>query len=408
MVCEKRLNFSNRASLKGCMRARLKLVELPLSRPAYCRAYHRALERVLANGKLILGSEVTALEEEFAKFCGARECVTVANGTEALQVALRLSGVEPGAAQEVITTPLTASFTAHAIVAAGAKPMFADVDAHTLLINPEAVAASVNARTAALLPVHLYGQACDLGALRKIADGRDGRNIALVQDAAQAHGTRYRKKPLAQFTDIACFSFYPTKNLGALGDGGALVTNSPEIARQARLFRDGGRARSHSAEVEGINSRLDELQAAFLRIHLKELNAWNQRRAQLEEIYDDAFRQKRLEEVQPIARAEKSISFRHLYVIRVQAGRHVASPATRNELRSSLMEFLAAEGIDTGIHYEHPLHLQPAFRRFGYARGDFPKAELACDEILSLPMHPFLSREKVHRVVNAIAKFFKK
>jgi dTDP-4-amino-4,6-dideoxygalactose transaminase len=386
------------------MRARLKLVELPLSRPAYRRAYHRALERVLANGKLILGGEVSAFEEEFAKFCGARECVTVANGTEALQVALRLSGVEPGAAQEVITTPLTASFTAHAIVAAGAKPVFADVNADTLLINPEAVAASVNARTAAVLPVHLYGQACDLGALRKIADGR---NIALVQDAAQAHGTQYRKKPLAQFTDIACFSFYPTKNLGALGDGGALVTNSPEIARQARLFRDGGRARTHSAEVEGINSRLDELQAAFLRIHLKELNAWNQRRTQLAEIYDDAFRQKRLE-VQPIAQANDSISFRHLYVIRVQAGKQVARAATRNERRSSLMEFLAAEGIDTGIHYEHPLHLQPAFRRFGYARGDFPNAELACDEILSLPMHPFLSREKVHRVVNAIAKFFRK
>lgn len=377
------------------MSERLPFLELPLTNPAQRRAYQRALNRVLSSGKLILGPELAAFEREFAAFCAARHCIGVGNGTDALQMALRLSGVSPGSLAEVITTPLTASFTAHAIVAAGGRPVFADVDPRTLLLDPAAVADKVTRGTAALLPVHLYGQVCDLDALRRIS--RKG-GLALIQDAAQAHGSTFRGRPLAGFTEISCYSFYPTKNLGALGDGGALITNSSGVSQRARLFRDGGRTGSHVARVEAVNSRLDELQAAFLRVHLAELERWNRHREKMAALYDELLAEAALEEVAPVSRARHSRSCFHLYVIRV-SGRG-GRPALRNHL--------ARAGIETGLHYEHPLHLQPAFRRFGYRRGDFPHAERACREILSLPMHPFLKAEQARRVVSEIRKHFRK
>lgn len=370
-------------------------LKLPLSQAAVRHGYHRAFLRVLASGKLILGAEVAAFEREFSAFCAARECVAVGNGTDALQIALRVSDVAPGGGAEVITTPLTASFTAHAIVAAGGRPVFADVDPQTLLIDPAQVAGAVTKRTAALLPVHLYGQACDLDALRRIARKH---SLKLIQDAAQAHGTTYRGRPLAEFSDLCCYSFYPTKNLGALGDGGALTSNRVELARRARLFRDGGRAGSHVAQVEAVNSRLDELQAAFLRVHLAALPRWNERRAALAAQYDELLAAAGLDELQPIAHSRESVSYFHLYVVRIsERGR-----------RTALMKHLSMRGIETGIHYEHPLHLQPAFRRFGYAPGDFPNAERACAEILSLPMHPFMKDGQVKTVVRAIRDYFRK
>lgn len=377
------------------MLERLPFNRLPLTSAAMRRAYQAALRRVLGSGKLILGHEVAEFEHAFARFCGARECVGLANGTDALQIALRLSGVAPGSGAEVVTTPLTASFTAHAIVAAGGKPVFADIDPNTLLIHPGRVEEAMSSTTVAVLPVHLYGQACDLNELRRIAR----RNkVALIQDAAQAHGTTYRGRPLADFTEFSCYSFYPTKNLGALGDGGALITNSRSAANRARLFRDGGRFGSHVARVEAINSRLDALQAAFLRLHLAQLKQWNARRARSAALYDATLAQAGIDEVRPVARAPHSVSWFHLYVIRV-AGRNG---------RRSLMKHLASRGIETGIHYEHPLHLQPAFQRFGYQRGDFQQAEKACAEILSLPMHPFLSEAEVRRVVRAIGEHYGK
>lgn len=377
------------------MLAPLPFLKLPLAMPAMRRAYQAALQRILSRGKLILGREVGAFEREFAAFCGAQHCVGVGNGTDALQIALRLSGVEPGGDAEVITTPLTASFTAHAIVAAGGRPVFADIDPQTLLLDPVRAARAVSHDTVALLPVHLYGQACDLDALRKVARQR---RLALVQDAAQAHGTTYHDRPLADFTDICCYSFYPTKNLGALGDGGALMTNRESLARRARLFRDGGRSGSHVARVEAVNSRLDELQAAFLRLHLAQLGQWNSRRAKLAVLYDELFAQAACAEIRPVARAPHSASYYHLYVIRV----------TGRGGRRALLEHLRRRGIETGIHYEHPLHLQPAFRRFGYSAGDFPVAETACREILSLPMHPFLAAQDVRRVVRTIMEHYKR
>jgi len=375
------------------MPTRIPFPKLPASDPPFdptvAREYRRAFARVLARGRFILAEEVAGFEREFAAFCGARESVGVGNGTEALAIALRLSGVRPGRDQEVITTPLTVSFTAHAIVAAGARPVFADVDPDTLLLDAGAVHRKITRRTAAILPVHLYGQCCDLSAFRSLARQSE---CALVQDAAQAHGARFDGRPLTDFSDCVAFSFYPTKNLGALGDGGALATNRAALAAKARQFRDGGRHRGHIARREGINSRLDELQAAMLRINLKHLRRWNLRRRRIAELYDRA-----LAELSPgclrlLGRAPRSQPSHHLYVIRTRR-------------RQALRQFLAGRGIETAVHYEMPLHLHPAFRGLGYRRGDFPIAERAAREVCSLPLHPWLSGRDAQTVAGAIRRY---
>ncbi|OFW22409.1 MAG: hypothetical protein A3H27_08195 [Acidobacteria bacterium RIFCSPLOWO2_02_FULL_59_13] len=355
------------------------------------RIYQQRIQKVLTRSRFILGEEVARFEAQFAAFCGARFSVGVGNGTEALLIALRLSGIRPGLGQEVITTPLTASFTAHAIVAAGARPVFADIDPETLLLNPTAVSQRVTPRTAAILPVHLYGQCCDLAALRRLA--RQCKCV-VIQDAAQAHGTEFQGQPLAHFSDWVAYSFYPTKNLGAVGDGGALVTNRSELAEAARQFRDGGRNRDHVAHREGINSRLDELQAAVLRIHLRSLKRWNRRREQLAKLYDTLLGETCQGRIQLPSHPPDSHSSHHLYVIRTRK-------------RDALRDFLSRRGIETAVHYEQPLHLQPAFRWLAYRRGDFPNAERAAREVCSLPLHPFLSVEEVRRVAAEVARFFK-
>ena len=373
------------------MPPRIPFVTLPASEPRIAREYQKQIARVMRRGRFILGEEVRKFEEEFAAFCGARFCIAVGNGTEALLIAQRLSGIRPGKGQEVITTPLTASFTAHAIVAAGAKPVFADVDPATLLLDPESVRERITSRTAAIIPVHLYGQVCNLNAFRAIA--RD-RGCALLQDAAQAHGSEFENRPLSDFSGWVTFSFYPTKNLGALGDGGAIIANRRSFAEQARSFRDGGRRTSHVAEMEGINSRLDELQAALLRVNLRHLKAWNRRRAALAQRYDRLLRNASPENVRVLDAARGSRSSHHLYVIRVRR-------------RDALQKFLAVRGIETGIHYQQPLHLQPAFRSLGYKRGDFPHAEAAAQQVLSLPLHPFLKQQEADRVAEEVARFFR-
>jgi dTDP-3-amino-3,4,6-trideoxy-alpha-D-glucose transaminase len=374
------------------MPTRIPFLKLPASQPGIAREYQRRMARIVRRGRFILGEEVSRFEAEFAAFCGARYCVGVGNGTEALAIALRLSGVSPGRKQEVITTPLTASFTAHAIVAAGARPVFADIDPSTLLLDPEAVRRRITPRTAAIIPVHLYGQCCDLEAFRKLAKQND---CALIQDAAQAHGSDFHGRPLADFSDWVAFSFYPTKNLGALGDAGALVTNHRGLAEAAKRFRDGGRSGGHIARTEGINSRLDELQAAMLRIHLRHLKAWNRSREALARRYDRLLAAAAPGRVQILPRLTHGRSANHLYVIRVPR-------------RDALRDYLLQRGIETGIHYEEPLHLQPAFRWLGYRRGEFPHAEKAAREICSLPLHPFLPDRDVDRVAEEIARFYRR
>jgi dTDP-4-amino-4,6-dideoxygalactose transaminase len=371
------------------MRTRIPFLRLPASDPIVAEEYRRRFARVVAKGRFILGEEVARFEREFAAFCRARFSLGVGNGTEALLIALRLSGIRPGQNQEVITTPLTASFTAHAIVAAGARPVFADIDPDTLLLDPSAVRRRITRRTAAIVPVHLYGQCCDLAAFRSLAKESGS---ALIQDAAQAHGTEFQERPLADFSDWVAFSFYPTKNLGCLGDGGALVTNRSELATKARMFRDGGRQGSHVALEEGINSRLDEVQAAMLRIHLKHLKRWNRRREQLAKLYDRRLAERDPKQIRLLGQAPHSRSCHHLYVIRTPR-------------RQAFREFLAARGIETAVHYEKPLHLHPAFRWLGYRRGDFPAAEQAAREVCSLPLHPWLANRDGERVVRETARF---
>jgi len=371
------------------MRTRIPFLRLPASDPLVAQEYQRRFAQVLAGGRFILGDEVSRFEREFAAFCRARFSIGVGNGTEALLIALRLSGIRPGQNQEVITTPLTASFTAHAIVAAGARPVFADADPDTLLLDPSAVRRRVTRRTAALLPVHLYGQCCDLAAFRSLAEET---GCSLIQDAAQAHGAEFKRRPLADFSDWVAYSFYPTKNLGCLGDGGALVTQRPKLAAQAQMFRDGGRQGGHVALCEGINSRLDELQAAVLRIHLKRLKRWNRRREQIARLYNRGLAEWAPESLRLLGRPPYSQSCHHLYVIRTHR-------------RQALRQFLAQRGIETAVHYEMPLHLHPAFRWLGYQRGDFPVAEQAAREVCSLPLHPWLADHEAERIVQEIGRF---
>ncbi len=344
----------------------------------------RHLERLFGGMQFILGEQVAAFEKEFAAHMGGKHTVGVGSGTAALELCLRAAGiVRPQ--QHVITSALTSPFTAQAIVNAGARPVFADVDPERLLLDPEDAAARITRHTAALLPVHLYGQTCDLARLGRIA--RDA-GIVLVQDACQAHGATFRGLPLPRFSTYVAYSFYPTKNLGCLGDGGAVVTSSARLAGRIRLLRDGGR-RGQVSHIAATNSRLDEIQACFLLAFLPHLADWNGRRARLGALYDEAL--SLCPAVRPVLRGPESVN--HLYVIRAPR---------RDRLRS----YLAEHGIASGVHYPVPLHLQPAFAGCGLKRGMLPHAERACREILSLPLWPHMPEASVLEVAEYIRRFF--
>jgi dTDP-4-amino-4,6-dideoxygalactose transaminase len=343
-----------------------------------------ALGRVLDSGWFILGPEVEALEAECATAFGAREAVAVANGTEALQLALTARGVGPG--DEVITSSLSAAFTALAIVSSGARPVFADVDPVTLNVDPEAVRRAVGPRTKALVPVHLYGHPADMDPLLDLAGEND---LAVVEDSCQAHGALYRGHPVGTLggpSGLGALSFYPTKNLGALGDGGAVLTADPELAARLRQLRNGGQADRYRHEALGINSRLDELQAAILRVGLRHLPAWTERRRAIANRYREALADAGLglPREQPWAHAVC-----HLFVV-------------RHPRRDELARLLRERGVGTLIHYPIPLHLQPAFASLGGRAGDHPICEAACREILSLPLYPELTDAQVEAVVAAV------
>jgi dTDP-4-amino-4,6-dideoxygalactose transaminase len=340
-----------------------------------------AIARVLDSGWFILGPEGEAFEKELALALGAVHAVGVANGTEAIQLALQVVGV--GAGDEVVTSPLTAAFTGLAILSLGARPVFADVDPVTLNVSPEALARAVTPRTKALLPVHLYGHPVDLDPMLELARRR---GIPLVEDACQAHGARYKDRPVGALSGIGALSFYPTKNLGALGDGGAVLVNDPALAGRLRRLRNGGQSDRYRHELAGINSRLDELQAAVLRVKLQHLAAHVERRRALARLYaaELAGLPLQLPAEQPYAH-----SVWHLFVI-------------RHARRDALQAELQKRGIATLIHYPIPLHLQPAFAGLGGRRGEFPVSEKAAAEILSLPLYPELTDEQVRAVCDAL------
>jgi dTDP-3-amino-3,4,6-trideoxy-alpha-D-glucose transaminase len=339
-----------------------------------------ALARVLDSGWFILGPEGEAFERELAARLEAREAVAVASGTEAIQLALEAIGVGPG--DEVITSPLTAAFTALAVMRAGARVVFADLDPLTLNVAPEAVERSLTPRTRALLPVHLYGHPADLDPLHDIARRR---SVTLVEDACQAIGARYKGRPVGALSGIGALSFYPTKNLGAFGDGGAVVVQDAAVGARLRRLRNGGQGEKYCHEVAGINSRLDEMQAAVLRLKLRHLEAWTERRRALAARYLAGLHGTGIELPieQPWAQAVW-----HLFVV-------------RHPRRDALAAALFERGIGTLVHYPIPLHLQPAFAGTG-VRGDFPVAERATREILSLPLYPEMTDAQADAVIGAI------
>jgi dTDP-4-amino-4,6-dideoxygalactose transaminase len=339
-----------------------------------------AMARVLENTSFILGPEVKALEAEFAEYCEAKHCIGVSSGTDAIHLVLRAAGVAPG--DEVITSPLTFIATAEAISMAGARPVFADIDPRTFNTDPAAIERAITPRTKALLPVFLYGQPADMDAINDI--GRR-HNLRVIEDAAQAHGARYKGRRAGTIGEAACFSFYPGKNLGAYGDAGAVVTNDDEIAATVRMLRDHGRRDKYEHLVVGFGNRLDGLQGAILRAKLPHLEEWNRSRAALAARYTKELGDSVIVPFVP-EWAEPSW---HLYVIRVKD-------------RDAVQKRLAAAGVSSGVHYPIPLHLQPAYAHLGYEKGAFPNAEAAADEVLSLPIYPELDPELIPKIAHAV------
>jgi dTDP-4-amino-4,6-dideoxygalactose transaminase len=341
----------------------------------------RTIEQVLDSMQLYLGPNTRAFEEEFAAYCGTHYCVTVGNGTDALHLALRAAGV--GAGAEVITVAHTFFATTEAIVMAGATPVFVDIDPNTYLMDVSQVEARITSRTRAIMPVHLYGQVADMDALEDIAQRHD---LTIIEDAAEAHGAEYHGKRAGSIGRMGCFSFYFSKNLAAYGESGAVVTSDAELARRLRLYRDhGSEQRYHHMEL-GFNSRMDEIQAAVLRIKLRHLDAWNAQRRERAATYA-----RLLADAQvglPVTAAGRTHVW-YVYVI-------------RSAERDALQQALAERDIGTGIHFAVPIHLQPATRRFGYRAGDLPHTERAAREVLSIPMYPELTTEQQDWVAAAI------
>ncbi len=344
----------------------------------------RAMQRVLASGWFILGPELEAFEREFAAHHGAAHGIGVGNGTDALHLAFRALGVGPG--DEVLVPVNTAFPTAIAVTAAGATPCFADVDPVTATLDPADLERRLTPRTRAIVPVHLYGFPADLDPILAFAAAR---GLPVVEDAAQAHGTRYRGRPVGGFGAMSCWSFYPSKNLGALGDGGMVLTNDPELAHRLKMLRNYGQTRRYYHAVTGFNSRLDELQAAILRVKLAHLEGWNARRRELAGVYARA-----------LAGSAVELPAVPSY------GTHVYHQMVlRTERRDEMLTHLAGQGIQALIHYPVPLHLQEAFAALGYRAGQFPVAERLAPRIFSPPIFPELTEDEVLRIARAVRSF---
>ena len=341
------------------------------------------VHKVMASGRYILGENVSALEDEIADLCGCDYGIGVASGTDALVLALMALGVGPG--DEVITTPFSYVATAAAILRVGARPVFVDIDAETYNLDPERVQLAVTERTKVILPVHLYGQPADMGVICGIAEEH---GLAIVEDAAQAIGASIGQTQVGEFGTVACLSFYPTKNLGAAGDAGMVLTNDPDLAERVDVLRRQGEAERYRAQVLGLNSRLDEIQAAILRVKLGHLWEWTQRRREIAAQYDAALGD--LPIMTP-ACMEGAFHVYHCYTVRV-------AKSERDELR----EHLADRGIATGVYYPVALHQQPAF----WDGSVQPNAEAAAKRVLSLPIYPEMTPEQVSAVVYAVRRFY--
>ena len=343
-----------------------------------------AIRRVLASSHYILGPEGEALERDVAAYCGTAHGIALASGTDALEFALRACGIGPG--DEVITTALSFVATASSIAALGAKPVFVDVDPVTYTLKPSLVSAALTRRTKAIIPVHLYGQPCDMRELTALAKRH---RIPLIEDCAQAIGAEYAGRRVGSFGRAGAISFYPSKNLGAYGDGGMVVTNDARLAESIRHLRMHGSTDRVRHDVVSRNSRLDEIQAAILRVKLKHLDRWNSTRRSRAHAYHAALTAKRLEGVVlPQERPDRSHVY-HVYAVRLRR-------------RAAVRRSLAKQGIATGVHYEIPLHLEPCFAGLKYRLGAFPQAERIANEIVSLPLYPELTDAQIARVASTL------
>ena len=340
-----------------------------------------AIHGVLDSGQFTLGPEVQAFERSFAELCGASHGVGVNSGTSALHLALLAAGIGPG--DEVITVPFTFMATASAIDYSGAVPVFVDIDPVSYTMDPRAIEAAITERTRAIIPVHLYGQPADMDPINEIARRH---RLVVIEDACQAHAARYKGRPVGSLGDIGCFSFYPGKNLGAYGEAGIAVTNDDRHAHRLRLLRDWGAEKKYEHVLKGYNYRMDAIQGAGLNVKLRHLSAWTDARRRAASWYDEAFAGSGIATPTEMDYARHVF---HLYAIRTPH-------------RKAWQEALLAQGIQTGIHYPTPVHLLPAFADLGCRAGQFPQAERAAREVLSLPMFPELTREQCQRVATAV------
>lgn len=361
--------------------------DLPAQIRGIRKDLNAAITRTLDNCSFCLGPDVAQFEKDFAKYVGADHCVGFNSGTSALHVAMRLLGVGPG--DEVVTTPFTFVATSWAISYVGAKPVYVDIDDATFNLDPTLIERAITPRTKAVLPVHLYGQPFDLDLILAICKKHQ---LPLVEDAAQAHGAKYNGKTVGAFGEISCFSFYPGKNLGACGEGGALVTNNSTFDKRARALREHGSSVRYYHDEVGYNYRMEGLQGAVLGVKLKHLAKWTSGRRRVARRYHELLADTPLQLPREANHAE---SVYHLYVV-------------RHPRRDELKKHLEANGVGCAIHYPIPLHLQKAYAHLGHKAGDFPVAEKAARECLSLPIYPGLTDAQIQRVAEVIKDFFRK
>jgi dTDP-4-amino-4,6-dideoxygalactose transaminase len=367
----------------------IPFLDLPAQHASLKQQLLEVASRAMDKAAFIGGAEVSGFEAEFAAYCGAAHCVGVGSGTDALALALRAMGIGPG--DTVVTVPNTFIATTEAISLAGASFAFVDVDSDTCLMNPDRLEDYCKRSPApkAVIPVHLYGQCPDMAAIGRLAETY---GFQVLEDAAQAHGASQNGRKAGTLGRAAAFSFYPGKNLGACGEGGAVTTFDPDVADTVRRLRDHGQAKKYHHSLEGTNARLDAMQAGFLRVKLPYLDGWNERRRAVAHAFDMAFGG--IPGVRPVVLAPGNVPSRHLYVL------HVPD-------RDGLQSHLAGLGIGSGLHYPVPLHLQECYARLDYKSGDFPVAEASAASLISLPMFPEMTDAQRDAVIDAVLSFFR-
>ena len=362
--------------------------KIPLAKPVFNKEMEKAAVDALWSERFVLGESVYKFEEEFAKYCGVDFAVSTNSGTDALQIALTALGITRG--QDVITSPASFIASSNVILHVGAAPIFADIDLETYTIDPQKIRQAVGRKTKAVIPVHLYGYPADMDPVNEIADKH---GLYVVEDACQAHGAFYKGRKVGTLGEVACFSFYPSKNMTVAGDGGMLVTNDEKVANTAAKLRDCGRKSKYVHDLVGYTARLNTVNAAIGRVQLRHLDEWNEKRRKNAQIYDRLLAD--LDElILPPRGDNETRPVYHLYVIRT---RH----------RDSLKEWLESNGIQYGIHYTLPIHLQPIYKKmYGFEEGMYPRSEELCRTCLSIPMYPDLAVSEIDFVSEKIHEFF--